>query len=220
MKQYSTNRKNHSKEEAMEAINKGFFAYQEIVNLELHYVYVNESSQYEELVINASGSNYMHLCGVEYRPHGKEKYNAKRFYDTLKKKNMSAQWLKKTSAETDLKLSVLPELKCLKECSKIRVIEKPTRLDKVEFPKAIRTKRQVFALGFQNLGRHYRYVPMSLLSLKTKANFSKGCQVHCVYSVEQKSGKVTIHSKDDAFTKYEEHQTYPYDVSSAQRVSH
>lgn len=220
MTQYSSNRKNHSNQEAMEAINKGFAAYQEIVNIELHYVYVNESSQYEELVIKARGNNYMHLCGVEYRPNGKGRYNAKRFYDSLKKKNMSAQWLEKTSAETDLKLSVLPELKCLKDCSKIRVIEKPIRLDRVEFPKAIRTRRQVFALGFQNPGREYRYVPMSLLSLKTKANFSKGCQVHCVYSVEQETGKVTIHSKDEAFIKYEKHQTYPYDISSAKRVSH
>ena len=203
-------RKNFSQEEALSSINKGFQAYEKLVDQEIHYVFLNQKKQYEELVLKPHSGNYMHLCGVKYKLSTGKKLKPNEFYEGLKESRLSSKGIVKTDSTTDLKLAILPEIKCLRDCDKIRIVNKPTRYDKNEFSHAIKTRRQVFVLGLEGEEGNAHFVPKSLLSTKTLSHIDKGCQVHCIYSVDISTRKMVVLCKDPEFLAYEAKKGYTY----------
>lgn len=205
--------KNFNNKEMMEAINKGFHGYEKVVDREIHYVYLNKSKRYQELVLKPHAKNFMHLCGVKYySPKGK-KLKVDEFYIGLKRGRLTPNGLRKADATTDLKIGVLPELNQLTYCDSLRIIDTPTTYAKNYFTHAIRTRRKIFVLGLECEGKSGHFVPKSLLNIKsdprTKA-IASGHQVHCIYSVDISTKNIQIICKNADFIEYEKSNTYAY----------
>lgn len=202
--------KNFTNKEALTAINKGFEAYELVVDRQIHYVYLNKSGRYEELILKPHSSNFLHLCGINYFNSQNRKLNANNFYQGLKEKKISYQGVRKKDATTNLKLAVLPELRSLMSCDHLRVVDKPTVYDKNSFSHAIKTRRKIFALGLEEERELPHFIPKSLLNAKTLPHIDAGHQVHCIYSIDISTRKRIILCKDTAFENYEEENTYTY----------
>lgn len=202
--------KNFTNKEALSKISEGFEAYERIVDREIHYVYLNKSGRYEELILKPHSSNFLHLCGIHYVNSQNRKVNANKFYQGLKEKKISYQGIKKKGDTTNLKLAVLPELHSLLSCDQLRIVDKPTKYEKNHFTHAIKTRRKIFALGLEEEQELPHFVPKSLLNAKTLTHIDAGHQVHCIYSMDISSRERSFLCKHEAFIEHEARNGYTY----------
>ncbi|MED4722570.1 PBECR4 domain-containing protein [Bacillus atrophaeus] len=173
------------KKKMVEYILKGFKAYEEFVNKELHYVY-KKDNVYKEVVFKANKKGFMHLCGVDYiDPKNSKKVSANHFYSLVKRKNISPSFLvPKTDGTTEQKLQVIENLKDILTPN-VRVIDGKVTFYNMTFDKGLRSRRQIFALALIEENQYSEvYAPLSLLNLKvSKADsLKKTYEVHCIYA--------------------------------------
>ncbi|MEK5038463.1 PBECR4 domain-containing protein [Sporosarcina sp. FSL K6-3457] len=181
----------------IERLLQGLVAFEKVVDTEIHYVYFKEGSYYE-LIFKPQKSNFMHLCGVEYKnPKSKQPMRPSQFYSALKARKISPEGILKTTF-TDQKLQVISCLDDLTKCT-VRIIDDRTVYLNLSFDKGIRSKKQIFCLAL--VRRHNDlYAPNSLLNLKSsKGNTIKnGYPVHCIYKVDPHSlGKIILCQTDE-----------------------
>lgn len=146
----------------MAAIQKGFMAFENIVNKEIHYIYLKGDST-KELVIRAKKEHFMHLCGVKYKDSATKKIvTAKYFYELLKNKKINPEYLIiKKDGTTGQKLQVIGELKSLVTAD-VRVLDGYVTFYNFSFEKGLRSKRQLFALTMiEETKESEIYVPQS-----------------------------------------------------------
>lgn len=195
----------------LDALQDGLTAYEKIVDKELHYVYF-KNNQYHELIFKPHKRNFLHLCGIDYYdPRTGKKLSANRFYDTLKDMKISPKGIVK-KGYADQKLQIIDQLKDLTTCN-LRIIDQKTVYLKLVFHKAIRSRKQVFALALETESNSHHYIPSSLLNLKTAdkgKSIKAGHPVHCIYSVESKTKNIQHLCKTPDFIEYEKTNTYFY----------
>lgn len=202
--------KKYTNKEALSSIQKGFEGYEKIVDKQIHYVYLNKSGRYKELILKPHSRNFLHLCGIDYIASNKRKLNAIQFYQALKNKLVSFQGIRIKDETSHLKFAVLPELKSLTSCKELRIVDKTTVYDKNSFTHAIKTRRKIFALGLEEEKELPHFIPKSLLNAKTLPHIDSGHQVHCIYSIDISSGNRVIICKDPDFITYEQKNSYTY----------
>jgi len=206
--------KNLNNKEMMEAINKGFHGYEKVVDQEIHYVYLHKKTKrYQELIFKPHANNFMHLCGVNFVGSKGKKLRPDEFYDGLRKRNLAPSGLRKRDSYTDLKLAVIPEFDLLTSCDSLRIIDTVTVYLKNNFTHAIRTRKQIFALGLEHEGKFGHFVPKSLINTKSDPktkSMSSGHIVHCIYSVDIDTKNIRIICRTKEFLDYETKHNYPY----------
>lgn len=203
--------KNFTDKETMSAVQKGFYGYEKVVDREIHYVYLNKSGRYNELVMKPHSTNFMHLCGVYYLDSRNKKLSAEKFYEGLTNKKLSYQGIKHKDGYTNLKLAVLPELHSLTSCNDLRIVDTPTTYEQNSFTHAIKTRRKIFVLGLEEeINPHPHFVPKSLLNTKSLPHIDSGHQVHCIYILDVSTRNRTVICKDSDFTEYEKKKSYIY----------
>lgn len=195
----------------MESLLDGFNAYEKFVNKEMHYVYLKNGS-YHEIVFKAKKENFMHLCGVKYKdPKTKRILSANHFYNALKGSKISSKGIqKKPDGTTNQKLQVIKNLNDLTTCT-VRVIDESTSYLNLSFDGALRSRRQVFCVALESIGKK-TFIPSSLLNLKSSKGqtIKAGYPVHCIYSVDISTKNMHIVCKTPEFVQYEALKTYPY----------
>ncbi len=169
----------------LEYIIKGFEQYNLFVNKEIHYVYKYKST-YKEIIFKAEKENFMHLCGINYvDPKRKINVSGKHFYNLLKSRKISVDFLiEKEDGTTDLKLKVLENLKDILT-SNIRIIDERITFANLSFDHALRSRRKIFAITLiEEQFNSNIYLPTSLINLKTDKHeyMRNSCEVHCIYS--------------------------------------
>jgi len=203
--------KRFTNKETMSAVQKGFFEYEKVVDKEIHYVYLNKSGRYNELIMKPHSANFMHLCGVHYLDSRNKKLNPEKFYEGLRNSMLSYQGIRHADGYTNLKLAVLPELHSLTSCKDLRIVDTPTTYEKNSFTHAIKTRRKIFVLGLEEEVNPLPYfVPKSLLNTKSLPHIDSGHQVHCIYTLDVSTRNKNILCKDQDFVKYEEEKSYTY----------
>lgn len=193
------------------SLKNGQKAYEKIVGQKIHYVYFKDN-KYQEIIFIPKKQNFMHLCGIHYHdPKSGDKVSATKFYDLLRENKINIKGIvKKQPAEQ--KLQVIHQLNDLTTCN-LRIIDKQTIYLKLVFERAIRSRRQVFALTLTSKSDTDHYVPCSLLNLKTGQkgkHIDKGHAVHCIYSVDVHTKDIQILCRTDEFNRYDEANAYPY----------
>lgn len=170
----------------IEKLRQGLIAFENVMNKEIHYVYFKEG-RYQELVFKPQKSNFMHLCGVEYRnPRTKQMMRPSQFYAALKSNKISPEGILKKSF-TDQKLQIINCLEDLTKCT-VSIIDERTVYLNLSFEKAIRSRKQIFCLSLIRT-RGQVYVPNSLLNLRSDkgTNIPKGYPVCCIYSIDART---------------------------------
>lgn len=179
--------------EQIKFILKGFDSFEQIVDKELRFVY-KKNDEYKELIFKAKKSDFMHLCGLKYKdPKNKKYVRAKRFYDLVKRKQISPPSLEaKEDGTTELKLRVIGSLNSILS-GKVRIIDRSLAFNKVAFDGAIRSSRKIFVLGLYH-GENSVYGPKSLFNLQTLSNdhFGNGHKVHKIYLINKHKEKEVI----------------------------
>lgn len=191
-------------------IKEGFQAYSRFVNKEIHYVYKVDGN-YKEIVLKAKKNDFKHLCGVDYfDPTIRKRVTPNHFYNLVESNKISAEHLiEKKDGTTVLKLRVID---CLKDVltPNIRIVDKQVSFTTFSAAKSLRSRRQVFALALNTIGKfsneHY---PVSLLDLKTtKADYLKpSYEVECIYSTSRTAG-VYIYHETESYQKYRLHKEF------------
>jgi hypothetical protein len=141
--------------------------------------YIGEEST---ISIVFSASNFMHLCGIEYR-RGTQLF----FQDALDKKIKLEDINIKVDGTTFLKLQVLGSIDLLLD-EKIAIVGQGI-FSSLRYDAAIRTRRKILALSLMQEGS--TYVPISLLNL-TQKELGPGQKVICILSENLTSGEVTV----------------------------
>ncbi|UOO43971.1 hypothetical protein I0292_26815 (plasmid) [Priestia megaterium] len=194
----------------LEILQKGQAAYEKIQGKTLHYVYW-KNGKHHELICTPHKKNFMHLTGYNYMdPRTKRKINGGEFYKILKKGKLSFEGLI-ADKFTEEKMNVLAYLDQVLTC-KIRIIDEHTRFLKLDFDSGIRTSQAFFCLclTYDNT-KNPDFVPKSLINLKTSNLAMKnGHPVHCIYSVDHKTKKITQLAKKKEFYQSELKKPYSY----------
>lgn len=164
----------------LEHIRKAAFFFKEhFISKEMIY-----STEKEATSVIFTKSNFMHLCGIEYETGPAEFFNL-----ALLKQIDLAKVLIKRDGTTFQKLSVLSSIDFLLS-SEITLSPGATYLY-IYFDKALRTRKQVFALTLLNDDNSF--VPNSLLNLKQMNNFPKGEKITGIKSVHLKDNTEIIY---------------------------
>ena len=168
----------------MAALQKGFEAFERIVNKEIHYLYL-KGTEVREVVVKAKKEHFMHLCGLKYKdPKTKKPVTAKHFYELIKDDKINPKYLiVKADGTTGQKLQVIGELKSLLAAD-VRVLDGHVTLYNFSFEKGLRSKRQIFALAMIEEKRDSEiYVPQSLLHLKSDKSHAlkTSYEVCCIF---------------------------------------
>lgn len=199
--------------QTLDSLKKGQEAYEQVVNKEIHYVYLHSKTKlYHELIFTPKKENFLHLCGIDYRDVKTGRgYSPKQFYDLLKKDRINMNGVTKKNTANQ-KLQVIHELKDLTACQNLRIVDEKTFFLNLVFDKAIRTRRNVFGLALE---RSYAgsFVPKSLLNLKSNPGgptLKPGHLVHCIYIVDKKEKNMQVLCRTAEFVEYEKTKTYPY----------
>lgn len=140
-------------------------------------VYVGEQST---VAIIFSATNFMHLCGIDYR-RGTHLF----FQDALDKK-LSLQDINiKSDGTTFQKLQVVGSIDLLLNRN-ISIVGRGV-YSSLKYDSAIRTRRKILALSLKQNG--LSYVPISLLNLSSK-EIGSGQKVTCIFSEDLTSGEI------------------------------
>lgn len=187
----------------MAALQKGFEAFERIVNKEIHYLYL-KGTEVREVVVKAKKEHFMHLCGVKYKdPKTKKSVTAKHFYELLKDDKINPKYLSvKADGTTGQKLQVIGELKSLLTAD-VRVLDGHVTFYNFSFEKGLRSKRQIFALAMVEERRDSEiYVPQSLLHLKSdKSHALKTSYEVCCIFEKHRGQEDTIYYIKEGFEK-------------------
>lgn len=187
----------------MAALQKGFEAFERIVNKEIHYLYL-KGTEVREVVVKAKKEHFMHLCGMKYKePKTKKPVTAKHFYELIKDDKINPKYLiVKVDGTTGQKLQVIGELKSLLTAD-VRVLDGYVTFYNFSFEKGLRSKRQIFALAMIEEKRDSEiYVPQSLLHLKSdKSHALKTSYEVCCIFEKQRDKEDIIHYIKEGFEK-------------------
>lgn len=187
----------------MAALQKGFEAFERIVNKEIHYLYL-KGTEVREVVVKAKKEHFMHLCGMKYKePKTKKPVTAKHFYELIKDDKINPKYLiVKADGTTGQKLQVIGELKSLLTAD-VRVLDGYVTFYNFSFEKGLRSKRQIFALAMIEEKRDSEiYVPQSLLHLKSdKSHALKTSYEVCCIFEKQRDKEDIIHYIKEGFEK-------------------
>lgn len=199
--------------QTLDSLKKGQVAYEQVVNKEIHYVYLHKKTNlYHELIFTPKKENFLHLCGIDYyNSKTGQKYSAKQFYDLLKKDRIDIKGINKKNTANQ-KLQVIQELKDLTTCHNLRIVDEKTVYLNLVFDKAIRSRKNIFGLALER-AHSGSFVPKSLLNLKSNPKgptFKPGHPVHCIYIVDKISKDMQVLCRTVEFIEYEKKKTYPY----------
>ncbi|MCQ9628664.1 MULTISPECIES: PBECR4 domain-containing protein [Pasteurellaceae] len=128
----------------------------------------------QEITVIFKRTNFMHLCGIRYTDGA-----AKFFRAAISKKLDLSKMGVKDDGTTFLKLSLLQSVKFLLS-AEISLADRAIYLH-LHFDKALRTKKQIFALTLIN--DEHIFVPQSLLNLKSMNEFPHGDKVISIKSI-------------------------------------
>ncbi|MFT8389947.1 MAG: PBECR4 domain-containing protein [Sporolactobacillus sp.] len=198
---------------AKEAILRGFDGYQQIVEKNIHYVF-GENANYQEIVICAKKSNFMHLCGVKYfSAEDRKTVNGIHFYSLLEGRNLSASdIIQKRDGSTDQKLQVIDALGKLTNCENLRIINQRTAFLNFSFAAGIRSRKRIFCVALEKYNGVY--TPVSLLNMKRELNqIAKGLPVHCIYEMDDKHD-LHVMDRTDEFLQDTSKNPYVYDLKT------
>ena len=190
-------------------ILRGFSSYEQIVNKEIHYIY-KKNDKYHEIILKAKKNGFMHLCGLNYRdPKTNKVVQPSHFYSLVKSKKISPSHLvEKKDGTTILKLKVIENLKDLLTAN-IGIIDNQVTFSNLNFDKAIRSRKQIFALTLTEEKKGTGiYVPVSLLNLKTdKSNSVKTIyEVHCIFS-KSRNEEDFYYYESEEYKEYKQNKT-------------
>ncbi|MGM1361117.1 PBECR4 domain-containing protein [Bacillus cereus group sp. BceL297] len=198
--------------QTLDALKKGQAAYEQVINQELHYVFLNKKTNlHHELIFAPKKHHFRHLCGINYYDRNGKKQTANQFYDELKRDRIYMKGLKKENTANQ-KLQIIHELRELTTCRNLSIINERTIHLKLEFDKAIRTRRNVFGIALHDGGYDF-FVPKSLLNLRNNPGgptLKPGHPVQCIYSVDKKTKDIQILCKTAEFVEYEKTKKYAY----------
>lgn len=144
----------------------------------------------DKIDLSFKRTNYMHLCGIEYKD-GASKF----FKDCLNKRLVVEKIVVKDDGTTFQKLQVLSSVKELLS-SHVCLTSRGVYLH-LSFDYALRTRKQILALTL--LDQVTEVVPQSLLALKNMKQFAKGDPVRAIYSKHNQSGECIVHYKDNNY---------------------
>ncbi|MFT8928393.1 MAG: PBECR4 domain-containing protein [Sporolactobacillus sp.] len=199
------------KQRAKDIILDAFQAYKKISDKKTHYVYLRTNEGYREIVLNALGSNFMHLCGVKYiKPGGSRPVSGNQFFHLLDINDVSAKGLQiRDDGTTGQKLQVIKHLDKLTSCASLRVIDQTTALLNFSFQAGIRSRKHIFCLALVNA--HGYYAPYSFLNY-TKAfkQLPAGYPVECIYQFNPTNDRLNVLSQTELFAKREAINPYNY----------
>ncbi|GKV68909.1 hypothetical protein NCCP2716_14070 [Sporosarcina sp. NCCP-2716] len=167
----------------LKKLQNGLREYDKIVDKHIVYVYLVDG-KYRELHFKPAKSNFMHLCGIEYRDKKNgEKMNAIQFYKALQKNKISPNGITKKSF-TDQKLQIINCISDLTNCT-VRILDGQVTFLHLSFDKAIRSKKQIFCLSLIRK-QGTSYVPNSLLNLRSDKSHAigKGHPVHRIFLLD------------------------------------
>lgn len=140
---------------------------------------VTYSTKEEQIDIHFSVTNFMHLCGIDY------KKGSASFFDDCLNHNIRIDDIKiKKDGTTNQKLQVLGSISELVG-SHVYLVGNGKYLY-LEFDYALRTKKQILALTLKDTSR--KIVPQSLLDLKRQKTFSKGSPVEEIFATKYSDG--------------------------------
>lgn len=145
-------------------IRTAFSIYEEqFNNHSFTYTYVHRRThKIENMTIQFSGKNFMHLCGVTYKNS-----SASHFYSALRSRRVSLERIQiRHDGTTGQKLQVL-ELMEMLIAPGVRVCDNGSFYN-LRFDKAVRTGKMIIALTCVKANE--QFVPQSLLSLSTNTD--------------------------------------------------
>lgn len=146
------------------------------------------STDSEDIFVQFSASNFMHLCGISY-VQGAEKF----FRDCLSHKLVLEDMQIKRDGTTFQKLQVLNSVSDL--------IGPHVRLTPgghylyLDFDYALRTKKQILAMTLKDLSGNV--VPQSLLNLRQMKSFPVGEDIIGIYSMSFTGEKEVLFTVED-----------------------
>lgn len=150
--------------------------------------FVNKKVIYSTATQNISiifkRANFMHLCGIRYSDGATEFFNA-----AMSGKLDLLKMNVKSDGTTFLKLSLLKSVNFLLS-SEISLTEGAIYLN-LHFDKALRTKKQIFALTLIN--NDYIFIPQSLLNLKGMNEFPHGDKVISIKAINLQDNTEVIY---------------------------
>ena len=144
-------------------------------------------TEIESVELHFSPTNFMHLCGVDYRK------GAGSFFDDCLNRHIIIDELKiKKDGTTMQKLQVLGSIEEL--LGKHVHLTGSGHYLYLEFDYALRTRKQILALTLKETSK--KIVPQSLLDLKRKTVFPKGQKVISIYSKHLQTSELFYYLKD------------------------
>ena len=156
---------------------------------EFTYVYKQKNGTFEELKFLPMKKNFLHLCGVICKK-GSKPIAANEFYNLLSSNKIHPSMISfKTDGTTELKLSAFKHMSLVMTC-KMRVIGERITLLRADYDMSIRSSKVLLVLGLVYENGSYR--PKSLLDGKTLKSIPAGSEVHCIYSRNLNTKKITL----------------------------
>lgn len=201
------------KHQARESILRGYECYQRIAEKNIHYVF-GENANYQEIVVCAKKSNFMHLCGIKYfSAEDKKIVNGIHFYSLLEDRSLTASGIiQKRDGSTDQKLQVIDALGKLTNCGNLRIINQRMAFLNFSFAAGIRSRKRVFCVALEKYNGVY--TPVSLLNMKRELNqIAKGLPVHCIYEMDDKHD-LHVMDRTDEFLQDTSKKPYVYDLKT------
>ncbi|WP_438838693.1 PBECR4 domain-containing protein [Streptococcus pluranimalium] len=145
---------------------------------------VHYGTDNDMVAIHFSTTNFMHLCGIDYR-----KGPASFFDDCLLRHLVVDDMLIKRDGTTFQKLQVLGSVGEL--IGQYVHLTQSGRYLYLEFDYALRTKKQILALTLKDT--RSKVVPQSLLYLKRQKTFPIGAPVQCIYAKYLNNNQIEIY---------------------------
>lgn len=200
-----------TKKQIINKITHSFHSYQNLENKTYIYVFFNnKSKKYEEVQVFYGKENFMHLTGINYRNSKSKKMNSTDFYSLLESKTPLVESNLVVKNETQLKMEVISHISELDKCGPLKVINEQLHMLKSNSNGALRSKKMIFALGFEQIG--LKKIPKTLLNLRTVGKIQPGYSVLCIYTPSEpgKSKPYRIICKSSGFDDLFKNSPYPF----------
>lgn len=143
------------------------------------YIMTDESC----ITLTFSESNFMHLCGLDYKGGSNKFFNAC-LSEKLEINNIKV----KTDGTSFQKLRVVNQIEDIFKMPS-QLASSGTFLN-LKFDSSIRTKKQIAAITLLN--DRTTYVPQSLLNLKSMKHFPSSKNVICIYTEDMDDKDINI----------------------------
>lgn len=158
-------------------ISEAHAHYENLIGDPIVYVYKTKTNSYRMLSVSYSATNFMHLCGVSYKPR-QGVSGPRGFYDAIKNHKLRLDDVKlKSDGTTDQKLLVLRDISHLDSCG-LSIVDDAIFLDRSNFDKSIKRRNHLLVgLKFVDSG----YVPISVYNWRRKNIKLTHCDVVGVF---------------------------------------